>query len=102
MTEQSQIILGDLKKDGKGRTFPICWEFFAAGLCLLKVNNGNAIIEKLKAKERRLVYPLETSDNLWLSGVFRGYTRHRFGVLIVTLEQISRIVLLLKLLILNK
>lgn len=102
MTEQSEIILGDLKKDGKGGTFPICWEFFPVGLCLLKVNNGSAIMEKIKAKERRLVYPLKTSDNLWLSGVFRGYTRRRLGVLIVTLEQISHIVMLLKLLILNK
>ena len=102
MTEQSEIILGDLKKDGKGGTFPICWEFFPVGLCLLKVNNGNAIMEKIKTKERRLVYPLKTSDNLWLSGVFRGYTRRRFGALIVTLEQISHIVMLLKLLILNK
>ena len=59
-------------------------------------------MEKIKAKERRLVYPLKTSDNLWLSGVFRGYTRRRLGVLIVTLEQISHIVMLLKLLILNK
>ena len=102
MTEQSEIILGDLKKDGKGGTFPICWEFFPVGLCLLKVNNGSAIMEKIKAKERRLVYPLKTSDNLWVSGVFRGYTRRRLGVLIVTLEQISHIVMLLKLLILNK
>lgn len=102
MTEQSEIILGDLKKDGKGGTFPICWEFFPVGLCLLKVNNGSAIMEKIKAKERRLVYPLKTSDNLWLSGVFRGYIRRRLGVLIVTLEQISHIVMLLKLLILNK
>ena len=81
MTEQSEIILGDLKKDGKGGTFPICWEFFPVGLCLLKVNNGSAIMEKNKGKRTTSCIPPENVRQPMVVWRFQGVYKTSFWCL---------------------
>ena len=82
---------------------------FPAGNYMFKVNNRNTrtrceICSKLtiKTPERRYLYPLKTSENLWFSDVFRGYRWRRSGVFIVNFEHISHLVLVFLLLTLSR